>query len=353
MDKALPALPEIDDPYFEYMFSDAEFGQQNDEDEEGQIADLEEDSRKFHFHFPVFLPAGSPNLETFVVDPVSPSQYSSVYDAPSPSSADEDDLPTTPPSCVLEPALFGFDGKIIKQETPTKPSKHFSSASPLFHADYCKAFGVVGNAASSPVSFAAVYSIGSNINTVTTFAAAPVFDDEETEITDATAGFYGGFAVEESPSPYHAPLIDDNAGFGDIRDGCERFPEQWTDSDTQAKLVAPYKLTGLQTFSEDLELPVAKPVKPILQPKSQISKAAKTCDMGFGYTHRATYTARFTALSGFSDEVLAKLNGKRSRFFLPVVTDSRTGTKRPALDSTNTVEDVNGMSPLPIQYEDC
>ena len=317
------------------------------------------------------------------MDPFSPSQYSSVYDAPSPSSADEDDLPITPPSCVLEPALFGFDGKTIKQETPTKPSKHFSSPSPLVHADYCKAFGVVDNAASSPFSFAAVfpaysaasppvnfapiystansinsvlppvsfapvYSTANSVNTATTFAAAPLFDDEETEITDATAGFYGGFAVEESPSPYHAPLIDDGAGFGDIRDGCERFPEQWTDSDTQAKLVAPYKLTGLQTFSEDLELPAAKPVKPVLKPKSQIAKAAKTCDMGFGYTHHATYTPRFTALSGFSDEVVAKLNGKRSQFFLPVVTDSRTGTKRPALDSTNTVEDVNGMSPLPI-----
>jgi hypothetical protein len=53
IDKALPALPEIDAPYFEYMFSDAEFGQQNEEDEEGQIASIEEDSRKFHFHFPV------------------------------------------------------------------------------------------------------------------------------------------------------------------------------------------------------------------------------------------------------------------------------------------------------------
>lgn len=168
----------------------------------------------------------------------------------------------------------------------------------------------------SPVSFAPVYSVGKNIATV------PFFDDQETEITDATDGFYGGFAVEDSPSPYHAPLIDEDAGFGDIRDGCERFPEQWTDSDTQAKLVAPYKLSGLQIFSEELELPDDKSTKPLLKPKSQIAKAAKTCDMGFGQIHRATYTPQITTLSGFSDVVIAKLNGMRSRFHLSIATDN-------------------------------
>jgi hypothetical protein len=326
------------------------------------------------------------------VDPASPSQNSSIYDAPSPSSADEDDLPATPPSSVLEYAVLGFDGKVIKQETPTYPSMHSSTLTPLLHANHCKAFPVAVAASSpfsfapaspvyshvsqtstsiysaakstssaslpvsfasllpvspaysplpSPVSFAPVYSVANSI------AAVPFFDAEEAEITDATAGFYGGFDVEESPSPYHAPLIDEDAGFGDIRDGCERFPEQWTDSDTQAKLVAPYKLTGLQTFSEDLELPADKSVKSILKPVSQIAKAAKTCDMGFGYIHRATFVPQLTALSGFSDEVIAKLNGKQLQFHLPVAADSRTGTKRTAPDSIATNENWDGMSPLP------
>lgn len=153
--------------------------------------------------------------------------------------------------------------------------------------------------------------VANNTNHATNFAVAPLFesDDDESDTEDATAGFYGGFDIEHSPSPYHAPLVDDCAGFGDIRDGCEHFPVQWTAPDTNAELVAPYKLTGLQTFSEEFELPAAEPVKPVLKPKSRIAKVAKTCDMGFGYGLHASYTPQLSEPAAFDDKVVAQVNG--------------------------------------------
>jgi hypothetical protein len=167
------------------------------------------------------------------------------------------------------------------------------------------------------------------------------FDTEEVEAAGATTGFYGGYDVEESPSPYHAPNVDDSAGFGDIRDGCEHFPEQWTHEETQAHVVAPYKLTSSSIESVVFQLPALKPVKPVLQPKSQIAKAARICDMGFGYVHRASYVPQLTELSGFAPEIVQKLNGKLLLSSHHPLSNVTTGTKRPAQESVV----QSGMSP--------
>lgn len=44
--------------------------------------------------------------------------------------------------------------------------------------------------------------------------------------------FFNG-SVEESPSPYHIPLLDGDTGFGDIREDAEDFPELWKHIDDE------------------------------------------------------------------------------------------------------------------------
>jgi hypothetical protein len=217
-------------------------------------------------------------------------------------------------------------------------------------ADNTKAVGAQydsDNAGSTPFSWLQVSPIvpanNSTVQTTNATVASNLVDvdTEEVEAAGATAGFYGGYDVEESPSPYHAPNVDDGAGFGDIRDGCEHFPEQWTDEETQAHVVTPYKLTSSSIESEVFQLPAPKPAKPVLQPKSQISKAARTCDMGFGYVHPASYVPRLTELSGFAPEIVEKLNGKLLFSSHHRLSNVTTGTKRPAQESVA----QSGMSP--------
>ena len=252
-----------------------------------------------------------------------------------------------------------FDGAAIKQESRSTPSK--SSFLPKFiPADRDKdvdAHRVITNAGSAPVTFLpvnpGVNTIVNTFNATNTSDIDPFLESDEAETSDATSGFYGGYAVEESPSPFHAPNVDEDAGFGDIRDGCEQFPEQWTHEETQAEVVTPHNATARLAESKDLEPVASKPLKPfkqLLQPKSQIAKAARTCDMGFGFNHRASYAPPPTARSGFSIEVLEQINGMTYKlFFLTLVTDIHTGTKRPARDSDVTFskkDSQRGVSPL-------
>ena len=83
----------------------------------------------------------------------------------------------------------------------------------------------------------------------------------------ATAGFYGGFAVEESPSPYHAPLTDEPSGFGDVRDGAEAFPEQWQDSERRPKA---YTLAEADAMFVDYPMDIVEPpIRSVLMPTSR------------------------------------------------------------------------------------
>ena len=265
------------------------------------------------------------------------------------SSSPPDPQPATPTDVVYDSAYYGFCGSAIKQETPATPSK--SSFLPVsIPADNPKGFGAQYdsvNATSTPFSWLQVSPILPATNSTVQTTSATVannlvdFETEEVEAAGATAGFYGGYDVEESPSPYHAPNVDDGAGFGDIRDGCEHFPEQWTHEETQAHVVTPYKLTSSSIESEVCQLPAPKPVKPVLLPKSQISKAARTCDMGFGYVYRASYVPRLTELSGCAPEIVEKLNGKLLFSSQHPFSNVTTGTKRPAQESVV----QSGMSP--------
>lgn len=230
------------------------------------------------------------------------------------ASTPPDYQPDTPTNIVDDFTHDGFDGSAIKPETLFTPSK--SSLLPLvIPADEPKDFDaqcVIDNAGSTPFSPLQVGPVGPTaVSTAVANHNIYYADAEEIE-TGATAGFYGGYAVEESPSPYHAPNVDDDAGFGDIRDGCEHVPEQWTHEETQAHVVAPYKLESNSFESKVFELPALKPVKPVLQPKSQIAKAAKTCDMGCGYGHRAFLTSQLTGISDFALKVIEQSKGKCS-----------------------------------------
>ena len=63
-----------------------------------------------------------------------------------------------------------------------------------------------------------------------------VNEADQVEKSAASTGFYGGFDVEESPSPYHAPVIDQASGFGDVREGAEEFPKYWQDNEPRLKI---------------------------------------------------------------------------------------------------------------------
>lgn len=93
---------------------------------------------------------------------------------------------------------------------------------------------------------------------------------EQAEKTDANIGFYGGFPAEESPSPYHAPLIDEASGFGDIRDGAEAFPEQWQQNEKEPPR---YTLEEADAMAEVHIMDSAwTPAKPMMKPKSRKPK---------------------------------------------------------------------------------
>jgi hypothetical protein len=89
---------------------------------------------------------------------------------------------------------------------------------------------------------------------------------DEVEKVAASAGFFGGFAVEESPSSYHAPITDDNSGFGDIRDGAEAFPRQWRDNERRPRH---YTLDEANTMFGDYPMDICNnSARPVLVPKS-------------------------------------------------------------------------------------
>jgi hypothetical protein len=98
----------------------------------------------------------------------------------------------------------------------------------------------------------------------------------EAEKVAASTGFFGGFAVEKSPSPYHAPIIDHSSGFVDIRDRAEAFPQQWQDNERRPKA---YTLEEANAMFEDYPMDTTSiQTRPILTPNSRITPAAKVQD---------------------------------------------------------------------------
>ena len=74
----------------------------------------------------------------------------------------------------------------------------------------------------------------------------------------ATDIFFKG-PVEESPSPYHKPLLNETTGYGDIREGTEDFPELWRLDEPELKTFACEEADALapSTF-DDVPPPKAK-----------------------------------------------------------------------------------------------
>ena len=104
---------------------------------------------------------------------------------------------------------------------------------------------------------------------------------DEAEQAAASAGFYGGFTIEESPSPYHAPVTDQTSGFGDVRDGAEAFPQQWQDSERCPRA---YTLVEADTVIEDYPMDTASiSTKTVLMPTSRKTATARSQHDG-GYS---------------------------------------------------------------------
>ena len=83
---------------------------------------------------------------------------------------------------------------------------------------------------------------------------AAIDEADEAEKAAASADFYGGFTVEESPSPYHAPVTDQTSGFGDVRDRAEAFPQQWQDNERCPRA---YTLAEADAMIEDYPMDTA------------------------------------------------------------------------------------------------
>ena len=100
-----------------------------------------------------------------------------------------------------------------------------------------------------------------------------VNEADEADKAQATVGFYGGFAVEESPSPYHAPIIDQVSGFGDIRDGAEAFPEQWEEKEKQPRAFTLAEADAIDG-DEIMEIVIA-PARSVRKPTTRKAAASK------------------------------------------------------------------------------
>lgn len=95
---------------------------------------------------------------------------------------------------------------------------------------------------------------------------------DEAEKAEASANFYGGFAVEESPSPYHAPVTDQTSGFGDVRDGAEAFPEQWQNTEPRPRAFALAEADAVA--QDDIMDSDSISSRPVLKPISRKHAAA-------------------------------------------------------------------------------
>lgn len=97
---------------------------------------------------------------------------------------------------------------------------------------------------------------------------------DEAEKAAASAGFFGGFAAEEFPSPYHAPVTNRSSSFGDIREEAEAFPQQWQDNERRPMA---YTLEEANATAEEylIDIPSLS-TRPIRTPASRKVKAAKS-----------------------------------------------------------------------------
>ena len=99
-------------------------------------------------------------------------------------------------------------------------------------------------------------------------------ETDEAEKAVASAGFYGGFTVEESPSPHHAPVTDHTSGFGDIRDGAEAFPQQWQDNERRPRA---YTLAEADAMIENYPMDASSiSTRPMLMPTPRNIAAARS-----------------------------------------------------------------------------
>jgi hypothetical protein len=118
---------------------------------------------------------------------------------------------------------------------------------------------------------------------------------DEAEKVTASVGFFGEIAVEESPSPFHAPITDHSSGFGDIRDEAEAFPEQWQDNERRPRA---YTLEEADGMFEDYLMDAASiQTRPFLTPTSRKLAVSKV------HNHRHSPMAiDLTGDQSFQDE---------------------------------------------------
>jgi hypothetical protein len=123
-----------------------------------------------------------------------------------------------------------------------------------------------------PANYCATAAVNSTSNFL-------INEVDEAEKAAASAGFYGGFTAEDSPSPYHTLVTNRASDFGDIRDGTEAFPQQWQDIERRPRA---YTLAEADTMIEDYPMDtVSISTKPMLMPTSGRTVAGSQHDGGY------------------------------------------------------------------------
>ncbi len=148
---------------------------------------------------------------------------------------------------------------------------------------------------------------------------------DEADKSAATVGFYGGFAIEESPSPYYAPLTDEYSGFRDVRDGAEAFPEQSQDNERRLRA---YTLAEADAKIEGECLgPADASIRAVLKPTSRRLAVAKITSARAQSPTVIDLTAENSSDEGSNN------SSWTTRVDRPLPTDTPLGKKRNARDS--------------------
>ena len=150
---------------------------------------------------------------------------------------------------------------------------------------------------------------------------------EEAEKLDASEGFYSGFAVEETPGPYHAPLVDANAGFSDLREGLEAFPECWMHKEEPAKV---YTLAEADAMTGEFTMNFTPPsARTILIPKTRARGTPRI------RAHAGTFPKVIDLTKVESSGICSTGNGKFSLHLFDLhISDALLAKKRNAPDSS-------------------
>lgn len=214
--------------------------------------------------------------------------------------------------------------------SPLTPSSRLAS---LSQAKICHSFHTSWTSFADPLP-----DLADNYRATIAVNSKPNFlinEADEAEKAAASAGFYGGFTVEEPPSPYHAPVTDQTSGFGDIRDGAEAFPQQWQDNERRPRACT---LAEADAMVEDHPMDATSiSTRPILMPIPRKTAAVRS-------QHNRVYSPMVIGhTSEDSSEMESNTSGRNNSSSHRHGIDDHEGKKRKVHDQSFFDTNSSGM----------